>query len=1248
MKSHIVSRASMMRTAAAFCVAAGLSTWVSADDGPSRFAIPRLSAPPLIDGAIEPSEWRGALRLDGVTGVGGGGPVDARETTFWVGWDAGHIYIAARSQLREGERLATVHRIVDTQFVVFDDSHEIGFDTLGRSQRPGDDPFNFKLMINYFDRLGPWKSIPSIGGFQYTWNPQFERASRITDDRKFWEFEMAMPMRELEQERDNQVGDQLRLLLGRNYKYPWNQTAVPLMKSGYFESSGWPVATLVEATPYVHLLDVFRIPHVGRAVARVRVVNPGVVEQTVTVTTSWSGDLKTAETLTIPAGGEAVHVVDDELAEPRGHVTIQAVTADGVTLLATRIGYNRDAKIPPYERGVVKEGDLPLNVDFNPLRGQAWMQGDTLDMPWLEAGGRMEWELKNEAGARIAQGEIAEKRYAMFADLLEFGELAPGAYILSARLFDDPGRVLGEGQQELLKKNEREAFPWLGNDLGQTERVIPPFAALGRDGDRISAWGRTYTLSGLGLPLSMVSQGGELLAEPVRIVVVQNGRETVVPMDGTPEIVETTDWRIRFRGRGEGAGLRFTVEGALEQDGNVFYDLQYEPLAGESVAIKALRLEYPLRDAEPMMIHCVGAGGNYAAKTTDFLPDGEGKVWDTLVLGRQASVMTVGSFFPQLWLGNDQRGFLWWADSDQGWFPENEIPAHEVLRQNGRVILRNNLIASPVALAHSRRVRFSLNATPFKPLRPGWRIRTDNGLGRFSGEGFKEEGRIKGWNLLHAPSRDPGQWLVIYARYAAEAERRMVQRIAWNRELYTQGILASGVPLTGYGHRTLEKEVLDYFDADWQDSLSPSQRDYYLHLVDQWIREGGLKRLYLDITFPKQYSSLLSGTAYRLPDGRIQPGFTIENMRRLYMRWFALFHDHGHMPNGLTGHSTNNYPLPILAWLEILLDGEFNHVKDDSPFEWIDGMPAHRIRAMNLPANWGLPFAMLVKLQMNTRAEEQARQGDSVRGWLRLHDNWENTQPYDYWAWGLGRADVQHTPYWRVEGLVQVNKPNLRVALWQHAEGVLALVFNDHKTEAADDVRVSLDLSKLGLDGLAANEKLVFDVIQGKTDGTPVFDKQGGIGGFGLQARKWTTVAISRVAIRAELPVQDAHTLTGLVPDRLWRWGLARDDARPGEALVKLADEALTMQAWQRPNRLLLLIRNPTAETRAVRATVDMQAAGLLPINPIRNRIGWQILGHARVVGDRRAGLLGFDPVEGVATTRLEAGGWMAVEIERH
>ena len=74
-----------------------------------RFNIPQISKAPTIDGHIDPAEWQEAVRVMGVAWTSS---LDYRDrpVSFWVAWDAGHLYLAARSDVLPGHRLYRSNR----------------------------------------------------------------------------------------------------------------------------------------------------------------------------------------------------------------------------------------------------------------------------------------------------------------------------------------------------------------------------------------------------------------------------------------------------------------------------------------------------------------------------------------------------------------------------------------------------------------------------------------------------------------------------------------------------------------------------------------------------------------------------------------------------------------------------------------------------------------------------------------------------------------------------------------------------------------------------------------------------------------------------------------------------------------------------------------------------------------------------------------------------------------------------------
>ncbi len=80
------------------------------------------------------------------------------------------------------------------------------------------------------------------------------------------------------------------------------------------------------------------------------------------------------------------------------------------------------------------------------------------------------------------------------------------------------------------------------------------------------------------------------------------------------------------------------------------------------------------------------------------------------------------NYMPHIWLGDDDRGLYFGAENDRGWTVNAETPAQEIVRENGAVVFRMNVICEPVIVTVAgHRFHFILLPTPAKPEPPDWR-----------------------------------------------------------------------------------------------------------------------------------------------------------------------------------------------------------------------------------------------------------------------------------------------------------------------------------------------------------------------------------------------------------------------------------------------------------------------------------------------------------------------------------------------
>jgi hypothetical protein len=89
----------------------------------------------------------------------------------------------------------------------------------------------------------------------------------------------------------------------------------------------------------------------------------------------------------------------------------------------------------------------------------------------------------------------------------------------------------------------------------------------------------------------------------------------------------------------------------------------------------------------------------------------------------------------------------------------------------------------------------------------------------------------------------------------------------------------------------------NYFGGEWEGgTYTPTLNDHTLWYVHRWIDQGGLQGFYHDQFSPPTITSVSSGLAYFLPDGRVQPGFALTTRRDFVMREHALWMEKGIFP----------------------------------------------------------------------------------------------------------------------------------------------------------------------------------------------------------------------------------------------------------------------------------------------------------------------------------------------------------------
>jgi len=246
--------------------------------------------------------------------------------------------------------------------------------------------------------------------------------------------------------------------------------------------------------------------------------------------------------------------------------------------------------------------------------------------------------------------------------------------------------------------------PWLGTRVGISDEVMPPWTPLAVEGDAVKPWGRTYRFARSLLPTEVVTRGASVLAGPIALGGRANGKDVVwqpLPDQATshkPAVVV-------IGGGAESDSLRLRGTATIEYDGMVRVDLTLAPKG--ATTLERLWLDVPLKPKHARYLyHFPGRWGS-VANSGHLPPEG----W-------------AHAFKPFVWLGDDDRGFAWFCESDQHWRPADPDRAITITRTPKATVLRLHLIEQPMKFDRALSYTFGFQATPVKkPEKTVWDYR---------------------------------------------------------------------------------------------------------------------------------------------------------------------------------------------------------------------------------------------------------------------------------------------------------------------------------------------------------------------------------------------------------------------------------------------------------------------------------------------------------------------------------------------
>ncbi len=643
------------------------------------------------------------------------------------------------------------------------------------------------------------------------------------------------------------------------------------------------------------------------------------------------------------------------------------------------------------------------------------------------------------------------------------------------------GELLADGGVDHPERMTR--LGWFNSTAGEAATVLPPYQPLRFDGDTVQLLNRSVTFGADALPVSIISNGRELLQSPVEFRVVTDAGP--VAFSGWQLVWERrSETAADFHAAGHAPEGTLHIRGRLEYDGWLDYELRFLP--ARNVDIADIRLELPMTPDTTPYAMGFGRKGSKRPDTIRWHWE-EAKASNALWLGDidaglQLRLNPATAVF-------DPSGTLYEAGLPEGWYNEGHGGAEVAASADA---VRVDAFTGPRRLAAEQPLEFGfrLLVTPFKPVdwrshwatrRGGWPgIPGNNMRNLFHG--------VRGNKYINYPFCDPGEM-----RYIVDSLRRNqynndctidgklapadveiyytlreISSRAWElwamRSLGTEIFAPSAfvysihsahrITASGGGYPYLVEHLEDNYIPAWMQPLDANTVDGPLNQIDAAIATRGDSRL--ANYYVESIGWLLRNFAIR---GLYLDGIGYD---RVILRRAAQV-----MANERPDYRINFHAMDNFDWSHTETGNLSLHM-EHLPFLsdlWLGEMYDYSAA----PDYWlteisGLPFGLTGEQLNGSNA------GNFFRGML-YGMNWRKdgssatTAIWQLWdSFGIANADMYG--YWLENSPVRADNPEVKITTYRNPDTRQALVVLAHWTpEPAKQIRIPRLNAAFTIDG---------------------------------------------------------------------------------------------------------------------------------------------------------------------------------------
>ena len=909
-----------------------------------------VSKSPKVDGKISPNEYMYSFENFG-TLIHNRAFLSSRQAKYFAAMDGQNLYLACQSEVPEKDtklKLKKKFKKRDSQ-IPYDDCVEFLF-------MPTDGAALFHLIVNpadvSYDVLYPVVNGGVSVQVKKDWDPKIQIKSTV--DNKYWTLEVKIPLKEM----NVKVGKfdrQWLFQFARSWTNPRQQCAFNKVHV-FANKDGMNPVSFTQNTPVVRFTGMgeyykgnhdisFVVDNPTNKVARVK--------YQVYVTSEAAPRNLDGEIILQPKESKTVALKfkdTSKLSCEMNMLFTNAITKK--TILQRTISWqNPRAKrwiAPDVKTGATLE--IGIYPYYKLIRARIGNHSLPINVNNVKSAIFRVTDLKGKA---LTKNYIPKKEASGFYAQFPLPKLAKGNYFVEARL------MKSNNKEEVYKgKFFFDKFEWENNKIGMDRIVLPPYQPLkylGKSSVKtlMSQYDFAYD-NQVGL-ISKIASGKakNLLAEPI---IIRVNNQVAKNVKGSFAFIEKSKDLALIKQNLAINNLNLAVNHQVEYDNFIKTTLVIKPK--NNFKFNSMTLDIPLETAFAKQIHTTCNTMKYNAALA--FENKDGQLWNSMQGKLHPEVSN--NFRPYIWVGNMAEGLAFFAESDKNWSRNANKPMAQVIRKGNKTVLRINFIDKPMIAKKEFKLVFGFQATPTRTrpnssrqLTERFKVPNSVNMSLLAGGGCwacvdydfwpinRDYTFIKALrnSLQGKLSKDQANAIVsnTMKHFSSFTKER---QIFYKRHL-DRGIAYAKnsnclVPYINPRATHLRwKEYQVYMDEwfcsnfrannedDYNNTPTKSYQDFLLYCGRKLI-QAGLDGIYYDNIRDWHNTNMVTGPAYLMDNGKIQPYFDIFDMRELIKRTAVMVYKEGkrifdNRPLFVL-HMTNTNIVPFLSFGSIQLDME--------------------------------------------------------------------------------------------------------------------------------------------------------------------------------------------------------------------------------------------------------------------------------------------------------------------------------------